>query len=403
MESSPEQPQPLRVVSRAIADYLGRLGKVWVEGQITELKPRAQQAFLRVRDLEADVSTEVVTSVRIVKQVQPALTEGSRVVLQLQPEYWMSRGSLVMRASEIRAVGLGDLLARIELLKQQLAREGLFAAERKHPLPFLPRLIGLVCGRDSAAERDVIENACRRWPAVRFEVRQVPVQGSASAAAVTAAVTELDGLREVDVIVITRGGGSVEDLLPFSDEALVRAVAACRTPVVSAVGHEQDNPLVDLVADVRASTPTDAARKVVPDLGEQLRLIADQRNRSSRVIRQRIEAESTHLTQLRRRPALADPTGLIEQLRDQVTELSRRSSRELASVLNEVTERLNHDRARLRAISPQATLDRGYAVVTAAAGTEPGHPHVIRDPSEVEVGDPLRVRVSRGSFDVTVT
>lgn len=402
LPSSPEQPQPLRVVNQALADYIGRLGAIWVEGQVTELKPRSGQSYLRLRDLEEDVSTQVVAGAKVIGQVQPALVEGSRVVLLLRAEYWVRRGSLNMRATEIRTVGLGDLLARIELLKQQLAREGLFAPERKRPLPFVPRLVGLVCGRGSAAERDVVENACRRWPAIRFELRQVPVQGPAAAGAVAAAVAELDEHPEVDVIIVSRGGGSVEDLLPFSDETLVRTVAKCRTPVISAVGHEQDNPLIDLVADVRASTPTDAARKVVPDLAEQLRLIAELRNRSGRVLRNRFETESAHVLQLRRRPALADPTGVVDQLGERVHELSRRSSRELATLLTGVTQRLDHDRARLRAVSPQATLERGYAVVTTVDGSAPGGRHVVRDPAEVSVGDSLLVRVADGSFDVDV-
>lgn len=401
LDSSAEQPQPLRVVSKALGDWIGRLGALWIEGQVTEIRPRAgANSYLQVRDVEQQVSVTVVTSPAVLAQVTPPLAEGARIVMNAKPEFWSNRGSLMLRASVIRTVGIGDLLARIELLKQTLAKQGLFASERKRPLPFLPRVVGLVCGRGSAAERDVVENACRRWPAVRFEIRQVAVQGNRAAAMVTAALIELDQLGQVDVIVITRGGGSVEDLLPFSDEGLVRAVAACRTPVVSAVGHEQDTPLLDLVADVRASTPTDAARRIVPDVKEQTELIVGLRRRAFRGFSQLVAIEQRRIDGLRRHPLMADPTRRIADERRSMQDDHRRVARALARLLETASEGLRHETARLTSASPQGTLDRGYAVVT-TLGPQPTH--VITDPVQVSGGQPLLVRVAAGSFDVVVT
>ncbi|MGZ6826484.1 MAG: exodeoxyribonuclease VII large subunit, partial [Mycobacteriales bacterium] len=264
--SSAEHPLPVRTVARLIGEWVNRLGRVWVEGQITQIGRSPGTVFLTLRDPVADVSLSVTCPRALAESL--TLTEGSRVVVDAKPGFYLSRGTLSLVAHDIRPVGVGELLARIERLKALLAQEGLFAAERKRPLPFLPDVVGLVTGRASAAERDVLENARRRWPAVRFEIRNVAVQGHLAVEQCIGAVRDLDG--KVGVIVIARGGGSVEDLLPFSDEALLRAVAQCRTPVVSAIGHEPDTPLLDLVADVRCSTPTDAGKRVVPDVREEL-------------------------------------------------------------------------------------------------------------------------------------
>ena len=249
--------------------------------------------FLTLRDPVAAVSVRVICPRAVLDAADPPPAEGARVVVWAKPDFNTTRGSFSLSAIEIRAVGIGELLARLERLRRALAAEGLFAAERKRPLPFLPGKIGLICGRDSAAERDVLRNAARRWPAVQFRVEQVAVQGPYAVAEVIDALQRLDADPAVDVIIIARGGGSIEDLLPFSDETLVRAVAACQTPVVSAIGHEQDTPLLDLVADVRASTPTDAARRVVPDVAEQLALIAQLRGRARRCLTGRLDRESS--------------------------------------------------------------------------------------------------------------
>ncbi len=284
LETSFESPVPVRTVLQLVGGWIGRLGRVWVEGQIAECAVRGNAVFLTLRDPIAAVSVRVICSRQVFDAAEPTPADGARVVIFARPDFNANRGSFALTALEIRAVGVGELLARLEKLRRQLASEGLFSAERKRVLPFLPTVIGLICGRDSAAQRDVMQNAGRRWPAVRFRVEQTAVQGPYAAGELIDALGRLEADAEVDVIVIARGGGSLEDLLPFSDETLIRAVAACRKPVVSAIGHEQDTPLLDYVADVRASTPTDAAKRVVPDVAEQLALIAQLRDRARRCV-----------------------------------------------------------------------------------------------------------------------
>ena len=276
-----------------------------------------------------------------------------------------------------------------------MAAEGLFAADPKKPLPFLPRTVGLVTGRASAAERDVLENARRRWPAVQFDVREVAVQGQLAVAQVIGALQSLDAAPGVDVIVLARGGGSVEDLLPFSDEALCRAVAHCRTPVVSAIGHEPDSPLVDLVADVRCSTPTDAGKRVVPDVREEAQRVRQARDRARRVVISFVAAETGRLAALRSRPVLADPHVLVDRRRDDVGALRDRSRRGTSTALARAADDLAHVRARVLALSPQATLDRGYAVVQDEDG------EVVRDADAVGPGTDLQVRLAAGILFVT--
>jgi exodeoxyribonuclease VII large subunit len=296
-QTSPESPLPVRTVARMIGDYIARLGHVWVEGQVTELRqrPGSNTVFLVLRDPVANVSLPLSCSRAVCGAVQPPLADGARVVVDAKPDFWLQQGRLTLTAYEIRPVGVGELLARLERLKAQLRAEGLFAAERKKPPPFLPRTIGLICGRASAAERDVVETARARWPSVAFRVKEVAVQGGLAVEQVTDALRALDRDPEVDVIVIARGGGSTEDLLPFSDESLLRAVAAAATPVVSAIGHEPDSPLLDLVADVRAATPTDAGRRVVPDVREELARVHALTDRATRVVRHRLDAEARTL------------------------------------------------------------------------------------------------------------
>jgi exodeoxyribonuclease VII large subunit len=395
-ESSPEQPLPVRTVARLISDWVGRLGRVWLEGQVTQLTRRGGgTVFLTLRDPVADVSVTVTCSRATCDAVVPALTEGARVVVFAKPEVYLSRGSLSLVATEIRPVGVGELLARLERLKALMAAEGLFDARHKKPLPFLPTKVGLVTGRASAAERDVLENAKRRWPAVRFEVREVAVQGVYAVEQVLDALGSLDRDPEVDVIVLARGGGSVEDLLPFSDEALCRAVFATRTPVVSAIGHEPDSPLVDLVADLRCSTPTDAGKRVVPDVVEELTRVQHLRDRARRVLVHTVDREQGQLRAARSRPVLADPYVLVDGPAAQVAELRDRARRRTREVVVAAQRDLEHTRARVVALSPQATLDRGYAVVQAADGS------VVRSPDEAV--DPLRIRLAKGEIRVVRT
>ena len=395
-KTSPEQPLPIRSVLQMVAQWIGKLGTVWAEGQITDLSSRGGTVFLTLRDPVANVSARVTCPRNVYEATVPRPVDGARVVVLVKPDFWVNRGSFAFTALEIRPVGIGELLARLERLRQIIVSEGLANAERKRRLPFLPGTIGLICGRDSAAERDVLENARRRWPAVRFKVEAVAVQGPYAVGEVTEALRKLDADREIDVIVIARGGGSMEDLLPFSDESLVRAVSACRTPVVSAIGHEQDHPLVDLVADVRASTPTDAAKKIVPDVGEQLTLVRQLRDRGRRVVVGRLDRETSWVTAMRSRPSLADPVREIERRAEQAESLRDRARRSLTSSLDRAQDSLAHLRARLVSLSPAATLERGYAIVQFPSG------EVVRLASSVGAGEELSLRFSDDRVDVTV-
>ncbi|MGW2508134.1 exodeoxyribonuclease VII large subunit [Streptomyces scopuliridis] len=398
LNTSADAPLPVGEVSRLIGGWIDRLGAVWVEGQITQLsrRPGAGVVFLTLRDPSYDISVSVTCYRQVFDAIADVVSEGARVVVQAKPEWYAPRGQLSLRATEIRPVGIGELLVRLERLRKSLGAEGLFAADRKKPLPFLPQLIGLVCGRASAAERDVLENARRRWPAVRFEVRNTAVQGVNAVAQVVQAVKELDALPEVDVIVVARGGGSVEDLLPFSDEQLVRAVAACRTPVVSAIGHEPDAPLLDLVADVRASTPTDAAKRIVPDVGEEQERVQALRDRALRTVRGLLDREERGLAHALARPVMERPHRMVDERAAEVDALADRSRRVLRHLLDRADSELSHTRARVVALSPAATLERGYAVLQRPDGT------VVRSPEEVTAAEELRARVAEGEFTVRV-
>ncbi|MHB1613252.1 MAG: exodeoxyribonuclease VII large subunit [Actinomycetes bacterium] len=395
--SSPEDPTPVRVVSQQIGEWIARLGKIWVDGQVVEVDRYQGFAFLTLRDVAADISLKVTCSRRVLDAVSPTLQANTRVVLHARPTWYLKRGQLSLAADEIRHVGVGELLARLERLRVMLAAEGLFAAERKRPLPFLPQVVGLVCGRSSAAERDVVENARRRWPAVRFRIEEVAVQGVSAVSEVTAALARLDADPEVEVIVLARGGGALEDLLAFSDEALVRAVVATRTPVVSAIGHEEDVPLVDLAADVRASTPTDAGRRVVPDVTEEALRIAELRRRVRVALRTRLDRESTWLAAVRSRPSLADPYAALDTRAQEVQAMRDRAGRAMRARLDRAADGLVHTRARVLTLSPAATLQRGYAVVQREDGG------VVDDPRQVVPGEFIGIRVAHGRFAAQVS
>ena len=395
LETSAESPVAVRVVSQAIGDYLSRLGSVWIEGELSEVtvRPGAQMVFMRLRDTSADMSISIMCHKSVLDSVSP-LPQNARVVMNSKVSWYEKNGSLSFSVKEIRQVGVGELLARLEALKSQLALEGLFDADRKQELPFLPRAVGLICGRNSDAEKDVVENAKRRWPAVRFEIREVAVQGAAAVVEVSNALRELDENPEVDVIIITRGGGSFEDLLPFSDESLVRLAADCQTPIVSAIGHEKDAPLLDLVADWRASTPTDAGKKVVPDMDEELTKISNLRDRAARTIQSRIDFEIAKIEQLMDRPIMRDPLTLITTRLEIITNLRARSFRSTDAALAIATEEIAGLQTQVRTLSPQATLDRGYAVLQKEEGA------VVRSASELTPGEHLRVRLAQGEAKV---
>ncbi|MGW0431676.1 exodeoxyribonuclease VII large subunit [Micromonospora sp. NPDC003197] len=396
--SSPDEPWPVRVVSQKVSGWISKLGWVWVEGQVAQIsrRPGASTVFLTLRDSSADLSLTVTTNRDVLDAGAPELADGAKVVLHAKPEFYAARGTLSLRADEIRQIGLGELLARLEKLKKLLAAEGLFDRARKRRPPFLPGRVGLITGRASAAERDVLTNAQRRWPAVEFRTVNVAVQGPTAVPQIIDALKVLDADDRIDVIILARGGGSTEDLLPFSDEALCRAVFACRTPVISAIGHETDAPLVDYVADVRASTPTDAAKRVVPDLAEESRLIRQARQRLDRAVVNLVDRESHRIDALRSRPVLARPAVMLDQRATDVAGLRDRATRCLDHRLGTAAGDLRHTVARLRALSPAATLDRGYAIVQRADG------QVVRDSAEVTTGDPLRLRFARGEVAATV-
>ncbi|MHA7285251.1 exodeoxyribonuclease VII large subunit [Arthrobacter sp. MDT3-44] len=391
-ETSPDAPWPLHLLSEKLKAHIDRAPAAWVEGQVIELNRRASMCYITLRDVDSEVSLSLSVYGSVMDRASAPLDRGSRVVARLKPDFWVKTGRLSMQTIDIRPVGIGDLLARIERLRQALASEGLFAAARKKQLPLLPHRIGLITGRDSDAMKDVMRNAALRWPAVEFEVREVAVQGVSSVAQVTAALAELDAHPQVDVIIIARGGGALEDLLPFSDESLVRAVALARTPVVSAIGHEADRPLLDEVADLRASTPTDAAKRVVPDVSEELGRIGQARAALERSIRVLVHRESESLANLRSRPSLARPEGMIDVREADVERLRSRALRSISAAVEREGDSIHHLRERVRSLSPRKTLDRGYAVVQTADG------HVVREPADVQPGETLRIRVAGGQF-----
>jgi exodeoxyribonuclease VII large subunit len=392
LQTSADTPAPLRQVSQLIEGYVGRLGPIWVEGQVTEVNRRPGVCFLTVRDLLATVSISVTCSSSVLDASPAPVTDGSRVVLHAKPTFYLPTGRLSLEAREIRPVGEGELLARLERRKQLLAAEGLFDPALKKPLPVLPRSIGLITGQGSAAERDILQNARDRWPGVRFVVRHAVMQGSSSAQAVIAALGEISSDPGVDVIVIARGGGSVEDLLPFSDEALIRAVFACTTPVVSAIGHEPDTPILDLVADFRASTPTDAAKRIVPDVREELAGMAAMRGRALQAVQRLLAREDHHLAQLRSRPVLANPVTVVDAQQKVVRDALAQARRDVRIRLDREADAIGHQLARVRSLSPLATLERGYAVAQRPDGS------VITTLDDVS--EEFGVRLSDGSVEV---
>jgi len=395
-ETSSESPAPVRVVSEAIKEYVERLGPIWIEGEISELNERSGgMAFMRLRDTSVDMSLSVMCYKNVLAAVQP-LPANARVVIHAKASWFTKNGSLTMSAKEIRQVGVGELLARLEALKGVLAAEGLFSADRKVALPLLPRKVGLICGRNTDAEKDVVENARRRWPAVEFEIREVAVQGAAAVVEVSAALRELESIEDVDVIIITRGGGSFEDLLPFSDESLVRLAASCETPIVSAIGHEKDSPLLDLVADYRASTPTDAAKRVVPDIEQEIADINKIRDRIYRRLVSTIDYELNQISQLRNRPVMKDPSVMVKVRVEELNALRDRSHRGFKALLDIEKKEIKGVIAHLRSLSPQSTMDRGYSVVQSDDGK------IVRDATKLKAGAVLRIRAAKGEARASV-
>ena len=395
--NSAENPFPVRAVAIRVAGWIDRLGTVWVEGQLTQInaRPDSKTVFMVLRDPAADMSLTVTAPRDLVVGAPVKLVEGVQVVVCGKPTFYTGRGTFSLRLNEIRAVGIGELLARIERLRRLLDAEGLFDPRLKRPIPFLPNTVGLITGRASAAEHDVTTVAAARWPAVRFAVRNTAVQGPNAVSQIVEALRELDADAQVDVIVLARGGGSVEDLLPFSDETLCRAISACRTPVVSAVGHEPDNPLCDLVADVRAATPTDAAKRIVPDTAAEQQLITDLRRRSAQALRNWVSREERALASLRSRPVLAQPLAALQARSEEVHRARSAIRRDISRLIEADTDRVGHLTARLATLGPAATLARGYAVVQTVPPS--GASVVLRSVGEAPAGTRLRVRVGDGA------
>ncbi|MFZ9227588.1 MAG: exodeoxyribonuclease VII large subunit [Candidatus Nanopelagicales bacterium] len=395
---SPEEAIQVKDASRALSEIISSMPSVWIEGQITSIKirPGSDWVFVDLRDVSAEATLNVVFNRSVLDDAPSEIESGQRVLVHGKPEFWMNRGSLVFRARRIQPVGLGELMIALEKLKQQLLKEGLFAPEKKKPIPFLPKKIGLICGRASAAMKDVMENTMLRWPGIKFDVHEVAVQGVKSSSEVRAALAQLNAENEVEVIVITRGGGSFEDLLPFSDEMLLRAVAASNIPVISAIGHEQDNPLLDYVADLRASTPTDAASKLVPDLEDEIELIDDWVFRMREIIANRIEREQTSLERLLEKSALDSPKEFIQSHRDVIIDLKTNLRNLISTKIYTEQTWFKPRLAQLRTLSPLSTLARGFALVQKNDGK------LVRKESDVNSGDLLKIRLEKDSLQVEV-
>ncbi len=399
MSDVPEiKPVSVRYVTERIGQIIDDLPELWIEGELSEInvRPGSPTIFMRLRDTSADMSISIKCFKNVFDSVAP-LEQNARIVIRSKPQWWSKNGSLAFQVNELRKVGEGELLARLEALKNKLALEGLFDESRKLPLPFLPNKVGLICGRNSDAGRDVVENAKRRWPSVQFEIREVAVASAAAVSEVSEALLELDVDPNVDVIIITRGGGNFEDLLPFSDESLLRLVANAKTPIVSAIGHEKDSPLLDLVADWRASTPTDAGKKVVPDMEEELTKISNLRDRADRRINDLVVLEMTKIAGLMQRPVMREPMIMVTSREEIIKGIRIRGWRSMDSAISHAKSEIKQIAARVRTLSPQATLDRGYAVVQKPDGS------IVRAAKDLAKGDGLELRLADGVALATAT
>ena len=394
--SSPEAPWPVAKMSGKLKDYIDRLGTVWVEGEVTQWGLSGGNAYGKLKDLSEDVTLSFRVWSTTLMKLKEEFRQGDRVIALVKSEWWPKGGTLTMQVYDIRHAGIGDLLAKLEALRRKLSDEGLFAADRKQRLPFLPRCIGLVTGKDSDAEKDVLRNAQLRWPSVQFRIRYAAVQGDQAASQVMGAIKSLDTDPEVDVIIVARGGGDFQNLLPFSDERLIRAVAECRTPVVSAIGHEADRPLLDDVADLRASTPTDAAKRVVPDIADELARVRQARGRMLARVTGMVTSEIDRIGHIRSRPVLADPARIVSDRAEELTRFVARGSELLDYTLERAGQRVIELRSQLRTLSPRATLERGYAIARLESGA------VLRTTSDAAAGDQLRLTLVDGEVAATV-
>lgn len=390
-----DAPWGVALLSNKIKGWIDRLGTAWVEGEITQWGVSGGNVYGKLKDLEVDATISFTIWSSVKAKIPADLKQGDHVVALVKPNYWVKGGTLTMQVFEMRHVGLGDLLERLERLRQKLKAEGLF--DHKKPLPFLPGCIGLITGKDSDAEKDVLRNAQLRWPAVKFRVVHAAVQGDRAASEVTSALRVLDADPEVDVIIVARGGGDFQNLLVFSDESLVRAAAACETPIVSAIGHEADRPLLDDVADLRASTPTDAAKRVVPDVAEELARVQQARSSLRLRITQRLTHEMDRLENLRSRPVLANSTWIVDTRAEELGRYIARSHDLVERVIERSHTRVAELTAQLRALSPQRTLARGYSIAQLPDGS------ALRSTADAPEGTDLTITVVDGKISATVT
>ncbi|AIC47786.1 exodeoxyribonuclease VII large subunit [Rhodoluna lacicola] len=388
--SSELSPWPVSRLSLTLKEWIERLGVLWIEGELASIKIGASNMFGELRDLQIENSVSIHSW--NVSKIPNDLKQGDRVLALIKPAFWPKGGKLTMQVIEMRKVGLGELLERIERLRAQLTKEGLTSVDRKQPLPFLPNKIGLITGKDSDAEKDVLQNAKLRWPDVQFRIMHTLVQGDKAAPEIINAIKTLDEDPEVDVIIIARGGGSFLDLMVFSDEALVRAAASAKTPIVSAIGHENDRPVLDDVADLRASTPTDAAKRVVPDVAEEKHKLEQLRQRLFMRVDTFVANQLGMIEQIRSRPILANPYTFIEAHEADVERAVDQMRSRLDQTLSREAMQIGHLRQQVRSLSPQSTLDRGYSVVRDLNG------HVISDPNQIKKGQRLKLRLAKGEL-----
>lgn len=390
-----DAPWGVAVFAGKIRGWIERLGTAWVEGEIAQWGASGGNVYGKLKDVDEDATISFTIWSTVKSRLPADLKQGDRVVALVKPNYWVKGGTLSMQVFEMKHVGLGDLLERLERLRQKLSAEGLF--DRRRPLPFLPGCIGLVTGKDSDAEKDVLRNAQLRWPAVRFRVVHAAVQGDRAVGEVISAMRSLDADPDVDVIIVARGGGDFQNLLVFSDESLLRAAASLSTPLVSAIGHEADRPMLDDVADLRASTPTDAAKRVVPDVSDELSRMQQARSGMRLRITQRISTEVDRLEALRSRPVLANPVSMIDSRSEELTRYVARSHELIERRLERAHTGVAELTGQLRALSPQRTLERGYAIAQLPDGA------AVRNAADAPAGTRLVLTVAVGKLAATVS
>lgn len=390
-DTTPENPWPVSLLSQHFHDAVERWPAAWIEGQIIEINARRTgTVYLTLRDSFQEVSISALGFGAFAQKAR-AFQQGDRVVMHGQADLWVKSTRLSFRADDIRRIGSGGIKEQIDELRKKLKGEGLFDESNKVPIPEFPTTIGIVCGPGARAEGDIITNVNLRWPIVHFAVKYAHVQGPQCPAEVVQAIQELDTDPAVDVIIVARGGGSFEDLIGFSDERVVRATAACVTPIISAVGHEDDWTLIDLASDMRASTPTDAAKRVVPDVREQQQLVASAIGTMSMRMRAMVDNESRLIEGYVNRPSLTHPQTMVESHERDIADAVRAMRIGLTRIVDDAQMHVEKLKATLTALSPQSTLDRGYAVLQNASG------HVVDDAGDVHVGDELTITLRHGT------